>query len=69
MKAIAVKSARESIKAVGISAFAVEMGISNEDAEHVAKYVNNTNVTGDSLVLLSEAVIDGVKFGAGNRKL
>jgi hypothetical protein len=69
MRAITVETARKSIKEVGVPAFAAEMGISHEDAEYVAKYVDNTNVTDDSLVLLSEAVIDGVKFGAGNRKL
>lgn len=69
MRAMTVKNARESLKAVGVSGFAAEMGISVVDAKHVANYVELPDVSEEGLVLLAEATVDGVTIGAGNRRL
>ena len=69
MKMMVVKDARRSFASTNVEVFAAEMGISISDATSVQTYINRHDVPDDSIVIIEEAVIDGVKMGTGNIRL
>ena len=67
MKMMAVRDARRAFASTNVDGFAAEMGISVSDAASVQAYISNhDDVSDDSIVVLDENVINGVKLGAGN---